>query len=41
MKHTQIQVLLGGLIREHQQIGKIIATQLSFAKLRATPNTAF
>jgi hypothetical protein len=32
----QIQTLLSSLIREHQRVGQIIATQLSFARLRAT-----
>jgi len=36
MLELQIQILLGGLIREHQRVGQIIASQLSFARLRAT-----
>jgi hypothetical protein len=32
----EIQILLGALICKHQRIGQIIASQLSFAKLRAT-----
>src|SRR2546428_4082891 len=33
---NQIQSLLGALIREHQRVGQIVSSQLSFAKLRAT-----
>jgi len=36
MLESQMQTLLGSLIREHQTVGQILASQLSFAKLRAT-----
>jgi hypothetical protein len=32
---SEIQSFLGALIREHQRVGQIIASQLSFARLRA------
>jgi len=33
---SEIQGLLRALIREHQRLGQIVASQLSFSKLRAT-----
>ncbi len=41
MLEMQIQSLLGALIRDHQRVGQIVSSQLSFAKLRATVITLY